>query len=287
MVQCGSGRPDGLPGGADPARVRSWLAAPRAGRRPGPPGIGAAAAGRAAGTAGSRRPAAAGPRSGRRPKPSPVASRVCSRTASDDDHAAGDGLGGAGQVVQREDVAERGEDQHAEDGADDGAAAADEQRAADDDGGDGVQLVERAVGGAAGRRPRHQHDRGDAAGDAGQDVELHGVPLHPDAGQPGGLGVAADGEGAPAERRAVEQHPAGDGDQREDDHQRRDAEHVAGEEGEEVAVLDDLGAPVGDDLGQAAGGGEHRQGRDEGDELAVGDDHAVDQPGAGADQRAR
>jgi hypothetical protein len=31
------------------------------------------------------------------------------------------------------------------------------------------------------------------------------VPLHPDPGQPRGLGVAADGEGAPAERRPVEQ----------------------------------------------------------------------------------
>ena len=43
-------------------------------------------------------------------------------------------------------------------------------------------------------------------------------------------------------------------------------------------VLDDLGAPVGDDLGEAAGGGEHRQRGDERHELAVGDHHAVDQP---------
>ena len=76
-------------------------------------------------------------------------------------------------------------------------------------------------------------------------VEQHGVPLHLDAGQPGGLGVAADGEGAAAERRAVEQHPAGDRDEREDDHEHRDAEHVAGEEVDEAVVLDDLGAPVG------------------------------------------
>ena len=47
-------------------------------------------------------------------------------------------------------------------------------------------------------------------------------------------------------------------------------------------VLDDLRPPVGEDLGQAAGRGEHRQGRDERDELAVGDDDAVDQPGTRA-----
>src|SRR5829696_2094279 len=200
-----------------------------------------------------------------------------------DDHALGDRLRGAGQVVQREHVGECLEDQHAHHGADDRAAATDEQRAADDDGGDGIQLVQRAVGGATRRRPRHQHDRGDAAGDARQHVELHGVALHADAGEPGGLGVAADGERAPAERRAVQQHPAGQRDEREDDHQRRDAEDVAAEEREEVPVLDDLRALVRDDLGETAGRGEHRQGGDEGDELAVGDDHAVDQPGAGAD----
>jgi hypothetical protein len=52
-----------------------------------------------------------------------------------------------------------------------------------------------------------------------------------------------------------------------------------------VAVLHDLGAPVGDDLGQTAGGREHGQRRDEGDELAVGDDDPVDQPAAGAHQQ--
>src|SRR3954454_2444733 len=102
-----------------------------------------------------------------------------------DDHAASDGLGGAGQIVQREDVAERGEDQDAQDGADDRAAAADQERAADDDGGDGVELVEDAMGGAAGRRPGHEHHRSDAARDAGQHVEQHGVPLDADPGQAG------------------------------------------------------------------------------------------------------
>ena len=213
----GTGRgPGGPPGGADPrardgcrTRVRSGSPAPP-GRAPaGAPGVALPPPAAPPGPPGAVTPAAGAVSpcgrealAGRQPH--------LQQDGEHDDHALGDRLGGAGQVVQREDVVERGEDQHAEHGADDRAAAADQQRAADDDGGDGVQLVERAVGGAAGRRPRHEHDRGDAAGDAGQDVELHGVPLHADAGQPGGLGVAADGEGAPAERRPVEQHPAGD-----------------------------------------------------------------------------
>ena len=48
---------------------------------------------------------------------------------------------GGVEVVEGEDVGERGEDQHAEDGADDRAATAAEQRAADDDGRDRVELV--------------------------------------------------------------------------------------------------------------------------------------------------
>ena len=39
------------------------------------------------------------------------------------------------------------------------------------------------------------------------------MPLDVDAGQPGGLGVAADGDGAAAEGGAVEQDPADDRDQ--------------------------------------------------------------------------
>ena len=59
------------------------------------------------------------------------------------------------------------------------------------------------------------------------------------------------------------------------------------EEVDEAVDRDDLGPPVGDDLGQAAGGDQHRQRRDERHDPAVGDQHAVDQPAAGADRRAR
>src|SRR5690349_4940459 len=57
-----------------------------------------------------------------------------------DDHALRDVLGRRREVVEREDVGEGGEDQHAEERADDGPSSPAEQRAADDDGGDRVQL---------------------------------------------------------------------------------------------------------------------------------------------------
>ena len=58
------------------------------------------------------------------------------------------------------------------------------------------------------------------------DVEQHGVPPHVDAGQPGRLRVAADGERAPAEGGAVEHHPADRDHRGEDVDQQRDAEQA-------------------------------------------------------------
>ena len=52
-------------------------------------------------------------------------------------------------------------------------------------------------------------------------------------------------------------------------------------------VANDLGLLVRDDLGQSSGADEHRQGRDERDHPAVGDEHAVDQTAAGADGERR
>ena len=42
-------------------------------------------------------------------------------------------------------------------------------------------------------------------------------------------------------------------------------------------------SPLGDDLGEPPGGGEHREGRDERRDPPVGDEHPVDQAAAGAD----
>src|SRR6478609_247504 len=84
----------------------------------------------------------------------------------DDDHALGNGLRRAREVVLDEDAVEGLEDQDAEDGADDRAPAAGEQGAADDDGGDGVELPEEAVRRGPARGPRGDHQRGDAAAEA-------------------------------------------------------------------------------------------------------------------------
>src|SRR6478609_3929692 len=144
----------------------------------------------------------------------------------DDDRALGDLLDVALQVVQGEDVGDRGEDQDAEHGTEDVAPAAGQQRSADDRGGDGVEFVEVAVGVLAGAGEGHQQEGGDAAAQPGQQVEVEPLAADVDAGQPGGLGVAADGDGAAAEGGPVQDQPADDGDGREDQHQRRYAEHV-------------------------------------------------------------
>src|SRR3954454_2705639 len=59
-----------------------------------------------------------------------------------DDAALDHVLNLGGEVVDGEEVGDGGEDQHPEEGADDGAAAAAEQRATDDRRGDRVELVE-------------------------------------------------------------------------------------------------------------------------------------------------
>src|SRR3954454_15093542 len=203
----------------------------------------------------------------------------------DDDDSLEELLLRDGAVVEDEDVVERGEDQDAEDGADDGAPAAGEQRAADDDRGDRVELVEVAVGGATGGGPGDQHQGGDAAADADEHVEVDGLPLDRDAGEAGGLGVAADGDSAAAEGRPVEQDPADDRDQDEDPDLHRDPDDLPVEEVGEAFDVDDLGLAITDDLGQAPGAGQHREGHDERHYPAVGDQQPVDQPAAGADRQ--
>ena len=100
--------------------------------------------------------------------------------------------------------------QRAEQRAEHRAAAAHDRRAADDDGGDDGELlagadrlVERrgALGDdEAGRQPDQQ---------AGDQVGQQHAPLHPHPGQPGGVGVAADGVEVPA-AGGVPQVPPGE-----------------------------------------------------------------------------
>ena len=159
----------------------------------------------------------------------------------------------------------------------------DEQGAADHHRGDRVELVQLAVGGATGAGSGHEQQGCDSAAQAEQHVEQHGVPLDVDAGQPGGLRVAADRDGATPERGPVEQHPADDRDQREHVDRDLDPRDLLVEEFREVAVPDDLGLLVRDDLGQASGAGEHRQRGDERHHPAVRDQQSVHQAAAGTD----
>src|SRR4051794_7722509 len=202
-----------------------------------------------------------------------------------DDRPLGDLLDVALQVVQGEDVGDRREDQDSEHGAGDGAASPAEQRAADDRGRDGVEFVGVAVGVLAGAGQDDQQEGGDAAAQPGEQIQIQALAAYVDAGEPGGFRVAADGDRAAAEGGAVEDEPADDRHDREDDDERRDAEHVrvAFAQVEDAADGDDLGLAVGDLQGEAAGRGQHGERGDERDHAAVGDEQAVDQAASDAD----
>jgi hypothetical protein len=86
--------------------------------------------------------------------------------------------------------------------------------------------------------------------------------------------------------RAVEDHPAERGDDREDPDQDVDADDVGIHEADESAVFDDERAPLGEDLGEPAGGDQHRKGGHERDDIAVGDHDAVDQARSEADRQS-
>ena len=73
-------------------------------------------------------------------------------------------------------------------------------------------------------------------------------------------------------------------DEREDDDEHGHPDDAAVEEVDEVAVADDLGASLGDHLGEAAGRRQHRQRDDERSDPAVGDEHPVDEAARGADE---
>ena len=60
---------------------------------------------------------------------------------------------------------------------------------------------------------------------------------------------------------------------------------VAAEELDEAGLRHALAAPLRDDLGESAGAGQHREGGDERRKPPVGDEQAVDQSAAGADEQ--
>ncbi len=80
----------------------------------------------------------------------------------------------------------------------------------------------------------------------------------------------------------MQHQPADDGDGREDQHDRRNAQDIgiALAELQDRLDVDDLGAARADLEGQAAGRGEHGEGGDERHHAAEGDQQAVDQTAA-------
>lgn len=134
-----------------------------------------------------------------------------------------------------------------------------------------------------------QHEGGDAAAQAGEQVKVEPLAAYVDAGEPGRFRVAADGDRTAAERGPVEDQPADDGDRGEDQDQGRDAQDVRVGQAQVEDGLDgdDLGLAVGDLQGEPAGRGEHGERRDEGDHTPVGDEDPVDEPGGESDDHGR
>src|SRR5882757_7986613 len=189
----------------------------------------------------------------------------------DDDHALGDVLRLGLQVVQDEQVRDRGEHEDAEYRTGDRAAPTGEQSPADDHRGDGVEFVQVAMCAGPGRGQRRDHDRGDTDTQAGQHVQRRCMAANVDAGEPGGFEVAADGEGAPPVGRAVQHDPADHCDYREYPYQQGDSERLGRRQVVDRVLRDQLGLLLGDPLREAARRGEHGQRRDERHQLPVGD----------------
>src|SRR5260370_34641634 len=105
-------------------------------------------------------------------------------------------------------VAQDPENEHGHDRADDSPLAARERGPAEDDGHDDVELEADARIRIARRHPRVDEDAGDPRGQAREDVENDPGPVDRYARQPGSLGVAAAGDGPPAQQRFAldEQH---------------------------------------------------------------------------------
>src|SRR4051812_42118321 len=150
----------------------------------------------------------------------PLVAIAVERHGADDDQALDDQLPDLADIHQDQAVGQHGDDQRADQRAEDGPDAADEAGAAQDDRGDRVQLVAHAqLGAVGGEGAGGGHD----AGKAGQqtrhavDEHQHGPDL--DARQPGRVRVAADAVDPDAQHGPAQDEPA------HRDHQQRDHHH--------------------------------------------------------------
>src|SRR5262249_7594436 len=107
-------------------------------------------------------------------------------------------------------VLDDGDDESADEGAEDFAGTTGEGRAANDHGGDDVELVHQAVGGRAAFELRGHHDAAEAGQRAADRIDEQEDALDADAGKAGGFRVAADGVDMAAEDGMSHQEMGGE-----------------------------------------------------------------------------
>ena len=116
------------------------------------------------------------------------------------------------------------DDQRPEDGADDAAATTEQAGAADHHGGDASPgWRRRSALGLARAGAADQDPGGDAVDQSGHGVDAEQHPVDPDADQPGGLDVVADGVDVAAPRGLAEH------ERDHDQPARRDEDHAGGD----------------------------------------------------------
>ncbi len=219
-----------------------------------------------------------------------------------DDQSDDDLLGECGHAVHVQPVAQDADHERADGRSGDGSHAADQRGAADHGGRDGVEFVHHAFVGLGRHEARHQHAAGQARQGAGDHVgEQHdGIHLH--ARQAGRFRVGADGVDVPPQACAGEQDGRRDGD---DDHQHHrvrnaregdvrkalgvdalDAEQRAVAQFAERFAQPGHRAGAGDLQCHAARDQHHAQRGDEGRQLRLGHQQAVDRAAGRAGEDA-
>ena len=172
--------------------------------------------------------------------------------SENEDDALDDHLPVGLDAQKRHAVADRLEDQRAQQRAGDLAAAAGEADAAQNDGGDDVHVAADAAGGQRNADLRGEQNAAQRARHGAVDEAAHLDAADVDAGEIAGVLIAADGVDLPSEAR-IFQNIGRDG--KHDDHQQHDDRHAediaAADKGQKI-IADENVLAVGDQIGKAA-----------------------------------
>src|SRR5882724_183619 len=183
-------------------------------------------------------------------------------------------------------VADDGDGQRPQHGADHRAAAAEQAGAAEHHGGDDVEFEAAAGIGRAAAQPGGDDDAGERGGAAAQHVDGERHPADVDAGAAHRLGIGADAGDVAAEGGLVEDQVADRQHDHRDDRRHRHAEHPAAADLVEQAVgVDRDRIAPGQQQRGAADGAQARQGDDEGGNALIGDEEALDQDDQDTEQQ--